>query len=383
MEKKNEILVLLVDDNPQNLQTLATYLDSLDVSIALAQSGKEAIRVALRYRPDLILLDIIMPEMNGYQVLAELRENPLTRHISVIFITAHSSNSELSRGLEAGAVDYLTKPLNKIELLARVKTQIQIKKNRDIIRKQLSALQIKEQQLLEKERQRRELLNNLLPRQVLSNMERPNEPDTFSAFYSSATVLFTDFKAFTQSCIDLPAHVIVSHLDKYFSQFDEILKKYQIEKIKTIGDSYMAVGGIPEKNSSHALETTLAAMEFMKYIEQNKYNNEYNMPVWDMRIGINTGPLIAGIIGKSKYSYDVWGETVNLAHKIEDQGCAGKIWVSESTFEKVGEYFDFSEKYITEPARLRCYQLEKIKPSYAKDKTGNSPNAKLLTELNQ
>ena len=357
---QKDLLILLVDDNQSNLQVLGSYLQPLNISMAFALSGKEAITVALRYRPDLILLDIMMPEMNGYEVLEELKNNPLTRQIPVIFVTASSSSKKLSKGLAAGAVDYITKPINEIELLARIKTQIHIKKNKDLIRKQISELHLTKQMLLKKEKQRVDLLNNLLPQEVLKQFEEEAEPH--SAYYPEATVLFTDFKDFTKTCTKLPAEVIVKHLDKYFSLFDEIIDNYQIEKLKTIGDSYMAVGGIPKSNPSHALEITLAAMEFMQIIEEHKCENGYELPIWDMRIGINTGPLIAGIIGKTKYSYDVWGETVNKAHQIEDNGQEGKIWLSESTYHLIAPYFECTPQTIpTNEGTIHCYQLESLK----------------------
>jgi class 3 adenylate cyclase len=158
--------------------------------------------------------------------------------------------------------------------------------------------------------------------------------------YESVSVLFTDFKGFTELSEQLTPKQLVDELDYCFSYFDEVIEKHNLEKLKTIGDSYMAVGGIPNVNSTHAIDAVLAALEIQAFIEQRKEQHmRNNTPYWEMRIGIHSGSLIAGVIGQKKFAYDVWGDTVNTASRMESSGVPGKINISQSTFELIKDFF--------------------------------------------
>ncbi|MDD2278414.1 MAG: adenylate/guanylate cyclase domain-containing protein, partial [Bacteroidales bacterium] len=152
-----------------------------------------------------------------------------------------------------------------------------------------------------------------------------------------------------------------------------------IEKIKTIGDCYMCVGGLPQLNRSHPLDTVLAGLEIQKFIEEKAKIDEANQrPIWRLRIGIHTGSVMAGIIGKKKFAYDIWGDAVNIASRVESNGTAGKVRVSETTHEKVEAFFDF-EKVIEINAKnmghLNTFQVKRIKPEFSEDEDGYIPNA--------
>jgi len=195
-------------------------------------------------------------------------------------------------------------------------------------------------QALNQERQESDnLLLNILPASIakeLKEMERVNPVD-----YESASVLFTDFAGFTQIAEGFTPQQLIEELDGCFRQFDVIAKKHNLEKIKTIGDAYMAVGGIPVSNKTHAVDCVRAGIEIKEFIEKTrKERAATNQPYWQIRIGIHTGDLIAGVIGREKFSYDVWGDTVNTASRMESSGEAGRVNISQATYELVKDYFD-------------------------------------------
>ena len=158
--------------------------------------------------------------------------------------------------------------------------------------------------------------------------------------YNFVTVLFSDIQGFTQIAEEMNPEVLIDELDKFFFHFDSVVEKYRIEKIKTIGDAYMCAGGIPEKNRTNPVEVILAALEMQEYMKNLKEASLIQgMKYWDIRIGIHTGTVIAGVVGHKKLSYDIWGDTVNIASRMESSGEAGKINISGATYEFVKDFF--------------------------------------------
>ena len=182
------------------------------------------------------------------------------------------------------------------------------------------------------------LLLNILPKKIAKELQENGTAK--SRDYESVTVLFTDFKDFTQISADLTPVELVTELNDYFTAFDDIVEKYNLEKIKTIGDSYMCAGGLPAKNNSHPFDTIRAAMEMQRYAcEKNKLRELKAKTKWELRAGINTGPIMAGVVGKKKYAYDIWGSTVNVASRMETAGEPGKVNISADTYELVKDKF--------------------------------------------
>jgi len=193
----------------------------------------------------------------------------------------------------------------------------------------------KEKKEVEKQRQRSdELLLNILPSEVAEELKAKGSADAKQ--FDEVTVIFTDFKGFTAISEKLSAKELVAEIHYCFKGFDNIIHKYGIEKIKTIGDSYMAVGGLPVANNSHAKDVVQAALEIVKFMEAHRQQRlKESKPVFEIRIGINTGPVVAGIVGVKKFAYDIWGDTVNLASRMESSGEPGKVNISGSTYELV------------------------------------------------
>lgn len=194
---------------------------------------------------------------------------------------------------------------------------------------------------LNQERRRSDrLLLNVLPEPVARELKiyervEPRE-------YESATVLFTDFVGFTRIAEGFTPQQLVSELDFCFRRFDVIARRHNLEKIKTIGDAYMAVGGVPEPNATHARDCTRAALEIARFVAETRAKRiETGLPYWDVRVGVHTGELVAGVIGREKFSYDVWGDTVNTASRMESAGAPGRVNVSRATYELLKDEFVF------------------------------------------
>ncbi len=185
------------------------------------------------------------------------------------------------------------------------------------------------------------LLLNILPFETAEELKTTGKAKT--KYFKEATVLFTDFHNFTKMAESMHPEELVARINEYFSRFDRIIEQYNLEKIKTIGDAYMAVGGIPAENDHHPNDVVSAALEMASVVQELKEESIQNGSLYfEMRAGIHTGPLVAGIVGTKKFAYDVWGDTVNVASRMESSGVVGKINISHTTYERVKEYFHCS-----------------------------------------
>ena len=226
------------------------------------------------------------------------------------------------------------------------------------------------------------LLLNILPEEIAAELK--DLGNSKPVFYSSATVLFTDFQGFTEMAEKLEPSKLISELDYCFSKFDSLMEKYNLEKLKTIGDSYMCVGGIPKSNKTHAIDCVLAALEMQTIMNEwraMKIQNSENF--WTIRIGIHSGPLIAGVIGQKKFAYDVWGDTVNLASRMESSGLAQKINISGDTFNLVQDFFDCDYRgkiAAKSKGEVDMYLVNGIKKEFS-TKEGQANSHFLLTHL--
>jgi class 3 adenylate cyclase len=191
-----------------------------------------------------------------------------------------------------------------------------------------------------KERRKSEkLLLNILPSEVAKELKEKGEAE--ARLIDEVTVLFTDFKGFTQLSERLSPKALVAEINECFSAFDLIMQKYGVEKIKNIGDSYMAAGGLPTPNKTHPEDVVKAALEIQQYMLNHKTRKEAAGELYfEIRIGIHTGPVVAGIVGLKKFQYDIWGDTVNTASRMESSGGPGKVNISEATFELVKGKFN-------------------------------------------
>lgn len=354
MRSEDKALVLIVDDNPQNLQVLGNMLRENGYKVAVAQNGALALKYVAQRRPACILLDVMMPEMDGFETCRRLKAQLSTADIPVIFITALVSIQDKLNAFGVGGVDYITKPFQAEEVLARVSTHLRIQElqrdlqERNILlqeeiveRKKLHEALERNMADLEREKQKTDtLLLNILPQEIAEELKHTNKVEP--KYFESVSVMFTDFVGFTKIAEKLTPRELIAALDQYFSFFDTVVEKYQLEKLKTIGDSYMCAGGVPVPNTTHAVDVVMAALDMQAFFvrQQQQMRLQRDLCCFDMRIGINSGPLMAGVVGKKKFVYDVWGDTVNLAARLESSGESGKVNISRHTYELVKEYFE-------------------------------------------
>jgi class 3 adenylate cyclase len=183
------------------------------------------------------------------------------------------------------------------------------------------------------------LLLNILPEEVAAELKIKGEAKPRQ--YKMVSVLFTDFRAFTKTASTISPLELIQTLNECFSAFDDIVGNYNLEKIKTIGDAYMCAGGIPEENTTNAFDAVAAALEINNWVNNWNIKREASgLPKWEIRIGVHTGELVAGVIGKKKFAYDVWGDAVNLASRMENTGEVGKVNISGTTYEFIKDKFE-------------------------------------------
>ena len=194
-------------------------------------------------------------------------------------------------------------------------------------------------QIIEKERDHSDtLLLNILPEETAKELKQSGKVK--AKRFESVTVLFSDFEGFTKYSEHLSPEALVETVDYYFSKFDEIIEKYKLEKIKTIGDAYMCAGGLPFPSDDHAKRMVLAAFEIAEFVDKIQKEVEKKNLNFNVRIGINTGPVVAGVVGSKKFAYDIWGDTVNIASRMESNSGLGKINISENTYQLIKDDFE-------------------------------------------
>ncbi len=244
----------------------------------------------------------------------------------------------------------------------------------------------RDKRLVAEERQKSErLLLNILPVSVADELKKNGVSQP--VFFPNATVLFTDFEGFTKIAESMQPVDLVRELDQCFTYFDSIVDRNNLEKLKTIGDSYMCAGGVPVRNRTHAIDCTLAALEIQAFMDRLKQAKKIkNEPYWELRLGIHTGPLVAGVIGEKKFAYDVWGDTVNTASRCESSGEAGRINVSQAVYEQIEIFFTCSYRGRI-PAKhkgeIEMYFVEGIKPSLSVGENGLVPNNLFRSQYEQ
>ncbi len=223
----------------------------------------------------------------------------------------------------------------------------------------------------ENEKNRSEkLLLNILPFEVAQELK--DNGFVKPIFYENITILFSDFKGFTKITEVMNPEELIKNLDANFTNFDKIIEPFKLEKLKTIGDSYMCAGGIPIRNNTHTVDTCLAALELKKSMEKKS---------WELRIGIHTGPVVAGVIGEKKFAYDIWGDSVNTASRLESSGVAGEINISKEVYDSIKDFFDCEYRgkvAAKNKGEIDMYFLKKIKTELSIDDFGYIPNERFL-----
>ncbi|MFB8789179.1 MAG: adenylate/guanylate cyclase domain-containing protein [Potamolinea sp.] len=494
-ENFNKNVIVIVDDKPTNLGVLFDFLTDSGFKVLVAQDGESALQKVEYAHPDLILLDVMMPGIDGFETCRRLKAQESTKDIPVIFMTALSDTVDKVKGFNLGAVDYVTKPVQQEEVRARVTTHLKLRN----LQKKLEAQNLQLQEEIEQrknaeeslreaeakyrsifenasdgifqsspqgryitanralariyrycspeelmtqitniwrqlyvdptrsediatllqmedtvsdiesqvyrkdgkiiwisenirtvrdsngavlyyegtvaditERKKSEvalrqarkkaelLLLNILPQPIAERLKKGQR--TIADSFEEVTVMFADLVEFTKYSAQTSPQALVETLNVIFSMFDRLAEKHGLEKIKTIGDAYMVVAGLPTPRKDHAEAMAQMALDMREAIAQ--YNSE-NGESFKLRIGINSGPVVAGVIGIKKFSYDLWGDTVNTASRMESQGQPGQIQVTRATYERLQAQYLFDERFpihVKGKGEMTTYLLTGKKP---------------------
>jgi len=320
--------ILVVDDEPLNREMLLRRLARMGYRTTGAENGQRALELMASESFDLVLLDIMMPVMDGFETLDRLKADKKLKHIPVVMLTALDEVASTVRCIEAGAEDYVPKPFNPVILKARMGASLDKKRLRDQERAYLAQLQT--------ERAKSErLLLNVLPKAIGDRLKAGEQ--TIVDAVPEATVLFADIVGFTRIAASFTPARTVSLLNEIFSEFDHLSEQSGLEKIKTIGDAYMVVGGVPLALPDHAIRCARMAFEMLAAMRRFNVRHQFH---WELRIGLHTGPVVAGIIGSTKFAYDLWGDTVNVASRLESHGEPNVPQVSELTADLLRSHFE-------------------------------------------
>ncbi len=319
--------ILVVDDTAANRDLLTRRLSREGHLVEAVADGRSALQQIARDHFDLVLLDLMMPDMNGFEVLCRIKADPALRDVPVIMISALDEIDSIVRCIEAGAEDYLPKPFNPVLLRARINAALEKKRLRDRERAFTRQLQT--------EKDKSEvLLLNILPKSVVARM-RQGETAIADRF-TEVTILFSDLVGFTRLASAMPPAQVVELLNHLFTEFDRLAFERGLEKIKTIGDAYMVAGGLPEPRDDHAVAVADMSLHMLDVVAAAGATRELPLQV---RIGVHSGAAVAGIIGKHKFIYDVWGDTVNTANRMESHGVPNRVQISAATFHRVRDVF--------------------------------------------
>ena len=325
--------LLLVDDNPMNLDLMARQLRREGYNLAMAENGRGALEMLGNQSFDLILLDVMMPGLNGFQVLQGLKQDDALKHIPVIMVSALDELDSVVRCIEIGAEDYLQKPVDPILLKTKINSILEKKHLRDREQAYLYRLSIEQEKS-------ENLLLNILPKPIIDRLK--NGETNIADIFPEVTVLFADLIGFSNLAARLSPGELIGYINDIFSDFDRLVVHHGLEKIKTIGDAYMVASGVPLPRADHAEAMAAMALDMLHAIK--RFNGHDSAETFHIRIGIHTGSVIAGIVGTKKFVYDLWGDTVNIASRLESSSPADTIQVSEAAYALLRDTYDFKNR---------------------------------------
>jgi class 3 adenylate cyclase len=332
--------VLLIDDQRLIGETVRKMLaDQADMAYEFCHDPSATTALTLRFRPTVILQDLVMPNVDGLDMVRAFRAAPNTAAVPIIVLSAKEEAVVKAQLFEAGANDYLVKLPDRIELVARIRIHSEAYE-RLIERNAAYAALEKSLADLEAEKEKSErLLLNILPAEIAERLK--NGGGTIADHFDSVSVLFADLAGFTEFSQRAEAGGLVAMLDEVFSAFDALALEHGVEKIKTIGDAYMAVAGLPVRRPDHARAAALMALGMQERMADLAAQRGLGLR---LRIGIHSGSVVAGVIGRHKFSYDLWGDTVNTASRMESHGEVGRVHVAQPTRDLLADSFRFTER---------------------------------------
>ena len=326
-----KVKILVAEDENIIAKDIVNTLERLGYDVlGSVRTGNDVIEKTKLLNPDLVLMDIILDgEMSGIEA-AEIIMTSLL--IPVVYLTALADNETLQRAKITEPFGYVLKPFDERMLHSSIEMAIYKHK----INQQLKE---RTRELEQEKNKSNRLLHNIFPSEIVKEWKETGaiKPKEFEM----VSLLFTDFQGFTEIASSMDPHELVSELNDIFNNFDSIINKYKLEKLKTMGDSYMVAGGLPKETDNHAVSVVYAALDMMDYLSARNKTSRYK---WEMRAGVHSGNVIAGVVGKNKFTYDVWGNTVNIANIMERNSTPGMVCVTSATLELIKGCFECSYK---------------------------------------
>ncbi len=383
--KHFEFVVLAVSDDEIVLEKIRSSFrkEIHNYGIVTSPPNEQILKTLSKLNPDIFLFDIDAGgKTQNLDFFMQLREYGYLLSIPILIISEDITT--IKRAIKLGATDFVKKPIDDLELVVRVKLLLSLFKLIKGISKQTKELVAKsletEHQKIELEEEKKksdQLLQNILPKEIAEQLK--NKGKVTAKKYRMVTIMFTDFKDFTRKSAALKPEEVIQELSIFFRKFDEITDEHFLEKIKTIGDAYMCVGGLPLRNRSNPIDTILAALKIQEFMSiYNEFRTKKGLSKWELRIGIHTGRVVAGVIGSKKFAYDVWGGDVNIASRLETASEVNKINISEVTYSYVKNYFNCTYRGKI-PAKnlgeISMYFVEGIKKKYRSLENPILPNA--------
>jgi adenylate cyclase len=311
--------ILIVDDEPLNVDLLEQELELLGHDTITASDGAAALQILTRQPLDLMLLDIMMPQLDGYEVLARIKSDVELRHVPVIMISALDQLESVVRCIELGAEDYLPKPFEPVLLKARIGACLEKKRWHDRERAY--------RREIERERERADrLLHVILPAPAVVELKASDR--IAPRRHDDVVVMFADIVDFTAYCETHPAEHMVENLDRLARDCEALMSAHGLEKIKTVGDGFLTTGNLLQPLDDPVMASVRCALAMVTTAAANPAK-------WKLRVGIHVGPVVAGVVGQSKFSFDLWGDAVNVAARLSGLGSNAAIHLSEEAWARV------------------------------------------------
>jgi adenylate cyclase len=330
--------ILIVDDLPANVLLLERMLSGAGyTSIASTLDPHAVCDLHQKNDYDLIVLDLQMPGMDGFEVMEALKGVEKNGYLPVLVITAQPDHK--LRALKAGAKDFISKPFDVAEVLTRVHNMLEVRLlHVEVHRKNAELKKLFDQVVAERKLSER-LALHVAPDSIAARLQA--RPDVTADSFTDVTVVIADIVGLTEVTPAVSGEPLALLVDEIFAQFDGVAKEHGLRKIKTLGNSYMAAAGVPIPSGDHAARAVRVALDMVDAMDRFNERSSHSLQV---RIGIATGAVVAGVIGKRLYLYDVWGDAVNVASRMESHGVAGRVQLAESTKRLLGDAFVLEER---------------------------------------
>ena len=319
--------ILIVEDENIIAKDIRRTILKLGYQVTrIVGNGRDAIQSTEEDLPDLILMDIILKgDLTGIDASEEIRK---MYNIPIVYLTALTDDETMHKAKVTEPFGFLLKPFDQRELHTAI--EIALYKNKMEI-----AFKKRTRELEEEKKKNDNLLHHILPSEIVKELKQNGQ--IVPRQYEMITISFTNFHRFSDISSKLPPYILVRELNEIFNKFDTITEEYGLEKLKTIGDTYMIGGGLPKETEDHAVKIIKAALDMQQFIAERNQNSEIK---WILKTGVHSGQVVAGIVGTNKFTYDIWGDSVNIASRMESSCEPGKINISGFTYELIKEQFN-------------------------------------------